>query len=55
MDQVAHEALLPASWARYIAYRNALIADGLDSKRIVATLSLFLSELVEGRSVNGVH
>lgn len=55
MDHIAHATLVPASWARYIAYRNALIADGLDAERVVEVLSLFLSDLSEGCSVNGVH
>lgn len=55
MDQLAHAALLPSSWTRYVAYRNALIADGLNSERVVETLSLFLTDLVEGHAANGVH
>jgi hypothetical protein len=55
MDGLAHEALMPASWSRYVAYRNALIADGVDSARVVEALALFLEDLVDGHAANGVH
>jgi hypothetical protein len=55
IDQVADAALSPPSQARYVAYRDALIADGQDGEQVVQTLWLFLWNLSEGRSVNGVH
>ena len=55
LDQVADAALAPPSQARYMAYRDALIADGQDGEKVVQTLWLFLWNLSEGRSVNGVH
>ena len=55
LDQVAYAALPPGSQARYMAYRDALIADGQDGEQAVQTLWLFLWNLSEGRSVNGVH
>lgn len=55
LDQVADAALQPAAQARYTAFRNALIADGQDGEQVVQTLWLFLWNLSEGRSVNGVH
>jgi len=55
MDRVADATLTPASWARYKAYRRALIADGQNSQQVVETLSLFLWDLVDGLAANGVH
>lgn len=55
LNQVADAALPPPSQARYMAYRDALIADGQDGEQVVQTLWLFLWNLSEGRSVNGVH
>lgn len=56
LDQVANAALPPSSQARYEAYRDALIADdGQDAEQVVQTLWLFLWNLSDGRSVNGVH
>lgn len=56
VDQVADSALAHASQVRYVEYRNALIADQQqDSEQIVQTLWLFLWNLSEGCSVNGVH
>jgi hypothetical protein len=55
LDQVANAALPPLSQARSVAYRDALIADGQDAEELVQTLWLFLWNLSEGRSVNGVH
>lgn len=55
LDQVADAALAGPAQARYTAYRDALIADGQDGERVVQTLWLFLWNLSEGRSVNGVH
>ncbi|GFE80251.1 hypothetical protein GCM10011487_22510 [Steroidobacter agaridevorans] len=55
LDQVADAALPRPAQARYTAYRNALIADGQDDEQVVQTLWLFLWDLSEGRSVNGVH
>ena len=55
LDQVADAALAPASQARYLAFRNVLIADGQEGEQVVQALWLFLWNLSEGRSVNGVH
>ncbi|GFE85191.1 hypothetical protein GCM10011488_01450 [Steroidobacter agaridevorans] len=55
LDQVADAALTGPGQARYTAYRDALIADGQDGEQVVQTLWLFLWNLSEGRSVNGVH
>ena len=55
MDQVANSTLPTAALARYSAYRNALIADGQDAERVVELLELFIWELMEGCSANGVH
>jgi hypothetical protein len=55
MDHAADGTLPTADLARYTAYRNALIADGQDSAQVVELLSLFLLELMEGCSANGVH
>jgi hypothetical protein len=55
MDQVANATLPTAALARYSAYRNALIADGQDAGRVVELLELFIWELMEGCSANGVH
>ena len=55
MDQVANSTLPAAALARYSAYRNALIADGQDTERVVELLELFIWELMEGCSANGVH
>jgi len=55
MDQVAKSTLPPTAFARYSAYRNALIADGRDAERVVEQLELFVLALMEGSSVNGVH
>ena len=55
MDHAADGTLPTADLARYTAYRNALIADGQDSATVVELLSLFLLELMEGCSANGVH
>jgi len=55
VDQVAGAALSRPLQVRYAAYRNALIADEQDSDRVVRTLWLFLWNLSEGCSVNGVH
>ncbi|GFE80678.1 hypothetical protein GCM10011487_26780 [Steroidobacter agaridevorans] len=55
LDQVADAALTGPAQARYTAYRDALIADGQDGEQVVQTLWLFLWNLSEGRSVNGVH
>lgn len=55
LDQVADSALPGPAQARYTAYRDALIADGQDDEQVVQTLWLFLWNLSEGRSVNGVH
>ena len=55
IDQVAEAALSRPSQVRYAAYRDALMADGQDSEQVVRTLWLFLWNLSEGRSVNGMH
>jgi hypothetical protein len=55
MDQVASATLPTAALARYSAYRNALIADGQDAERVVEQLDLFIRELMQGCSANGVH
>jgi hypothetical protein len=55
VDQVADAALQPAAQSRYLAFRNALIADGQQDEQILQTLWLFLWNLADGRSVNGVH
>ena len=55
MDQVASATLPTPALARYSAYRNALIADGQGAERVVEQLELFIWELVEGCSANGVH
>lgn len=55
MDSVADATLSVASFDRYIAYRDALIADGTDAEGIVSRLSTFLWDLFEGLSANGVH
>ncbi|WP_129646070.1 hypothetical protein [Peristeroidobacter agariperforans] len=55
LDQVADAALPRPAQARYTAYRDALIADGQEGEQVVQTLWLFLWNLSEGRSVNGVH
>jgi hypothetical protein len=55
MDHVADETLPVAGLARYTALRRALIADGQDAESVVEQLSVFLWELMEGRSANGVH
>jgi hypothetical protein len=55
MDQVANVTLPAAALARYSAYRNALLADGQDAERVVELLELFVRELAEGCSANGVH
>jgi hypothetical protein len=55
MDQIAHTTLSPASLSRYTAYRNALIADGQEAERIVELLGVFIGELMQGCSANGVH
>lgn len=55
MDSVADATLSVASFERYIAYRDALIADGTDAEGIVSRLSAFLWNLFEGFSANGVH
>jgi hypothetical protein len=55
VDQVADAALQPAEQSRYLAFRNALIADGQQDEQILQTLWLFLWNLADGRSVNGVH
>jgi hypothetical protein len=55
MDSVADATLSVASFDRYIAFRDALIADGTDAEGIVARLSAFLWDLFDGFSANGVH
>lgn len=55
MDSVADATLSVASFDRYLAYRDALIADGTDAEGIVSRLSAFLWDLFEGFSANGVH
>ena len=55
MDEVANVLLPSAALARYSLYRNALIADGQDAERVVELLDLFVRELMEGCSANGVH
>jgi hypothetical protein len=55
IDQVAGGSLPPQAHVRYAAYRDALIADGQDSEQVLQTLWLFLWNLADGRSVNGVH
>ena len=55
MDQVASATLPIPALNRYSAYRNALIADGQDAERVVEQLELFVWELMEGCSANGVH
>jgi hypothetical protein len=55
MDHAADGTLPRADLVRYTAYRNALIADGQDAATVVELLSVFLLELMEGCSANGVH
>jgi hypothetical protein len=55
LDQVAGASLPPESQARYVAFRDALISEGQDIDQVVQTLWLFLWNLSDGRSVNGVH
>ena len=55
LDQAANVMLPAAALARYSAYRNALIAEGQDDERLVELLELFVLELMEGCSANGVH
>ena len=55
MDSVADATLSVASFDRYIAFRDALIADGTDAEGTVARLSAFLCDLFDGFSANGVH
>ena len=55
VDHVADATLPAAALARYTAYRTALIADDQDSGRVVELLSLFVWDLREGCSANGVH
>jgi hypothetical protein len=55
VDHVAGATLQATALARYTAYRTALIADEQDSGRVIELLSLFIWELREGCSANGVH
>ena len=55
VDHAADATLPAAALARYMEYRTALIADDQDSGRVVELLSLFVWELREGCSANGVH
>jgi hypothetical protein len=55
VDDVAKAALRPASILRYTAYRDALLVEGVSSQQLVSTLWLFLWNLADDCSVNGVH
>ena len=55
VDHVADATLPAAAKVRYTAYRTALIAEGQESGRVIELLSLFVWELREGCSANGVH
>jgi hypothetical protein len=49
IDRIAEGSLSRTAFERYVTYRDALIEDGQDADSTVATLSLFVWDLFEGR------
>ena len=55
INQLARAALPMPALARYVAYRDAMMAEGEDTQVILAELSVFLLDLVDGRSGASLH
>ncbi len=55
LDHLARASLSRDALARYLAYRNAMIADGQHARCILTELSMFLWDLTAGRPGATLH
>lgn len=55
IDAVAAASLSIESLARYHAYKQALLDFEQDDEAVISTLSIFVWDLFEGRSVRELH
>jgi hypothetical protein len=55
IDALAVSSLSSESLARYYAYKQTLLDLEQDDESVVSTLSLYVWDLFEGRSVRDIH
>jgi hypothetical protein len=55
IDALAVSSLSTESLARYYAYKQALLDLEQDDESVVSTLSIYVWDLFEGRSVRDIH
>lgn len=55
IDALAVSSLSSDSLARYYAYKQTLLDLEQDDESVVSTLSLYVWDLFEGRSVRDIH
>ena len=55
IDTIAKGSLLPRSFSRYEAYKQALLESGQDSQSVVIALSVFVWDLFKRRPSSTLH
>ena len=55
IDALAVSSLSSASLARYYAYKQALLDLEQDDEAVISTLSIYVWDLFQGRSVRELH
>jgi hypothetical protein len=55
IDSIAQGSLLPQSFRRYEAYKQALLESGEDTQSVVIALSLFVWDVFKGRPSSTLH
>jgi hypothetical protein len=55
IDALAVSSLSSASLGRYYAYKHALLDLEQDDESVISTLSIYVWDLFEGRSVSEIH
>jgi hypothetical protein len=55
LDTIAEGSLLPKSFRRYEAYKQALMVSEEETESVIITLWLFVWDLFEGRSSTTLH
>jgi hypothetical protein len=55
IDALAVSSLSSTSLARYYAYKHALLDLEQDDQSVISTLSIYVWDLFEGRSVRELH
>jgi hypothetical protein len=55
IDAMAVSSLTTESLARYYGYKQALLDLEQDDESVISTLSIYIWDLFEGRSVRDIH